>query len=193
MKTSKVKKIILKNPHLRNLRKNLRIVLRLAIDDKIRRLSKLNKLYLEKSRQRKLTSSQKSRQSQIIHLGDKLMHLEERKSCITCNEPYCISHKDRPGKSTWFEHRTTDLDLVWIPWHEKWVCLECYDEYYKDTTLEDVIKAEMQEFMCLDDDKLYKVVKKDDPQNVTMIRGDKLVRMIEKDTRDMFKDTFGNK
>lgn len=152
MKSLNVKKVILKNPHLRNLRKNLRIVLRLAIDDKIRRLDKLNKLYLEKSRQGKQVPSQKKREIQISRLSDKLMHLEERRSCITCNEPYCISHKDRPGKSTWFEQRTNDLDLVWIPWHEKWVCLDCYEEYHKDTTLEDYIDSLRYEYLVLFDD-----------------------------------------
>ena len=180
---------------MRNLRKNLRIVLRLAIRDEIHRLSKLEGLYRNKRLRNKQTPSQWKREIQISRLSDKFMHLARRSSCITCNEPYCISHNDRPGKSTWFEHRSTDLDLVWIPWYEKWVCLECYKEYYKDTTLEDVIKAKMQsdESMCLDDDKLYKVVRKDDSQKFTMIRGDKLVRMIEKDIKDKFKDTFDNK
>jgi len=196
MKSLKIKKVILKNPHLRRLRKNLRIVLRLAIQDKIRRLGKLEDLYLEKSKLRKLTPSQKKRQSQIIQLGDRLMRLE-RKSCITCNENFCVFHKDRPGKSTWFEHRSTDLDLVWIPWREKWVCLDCYEEYYKNATLDGYIKSEMMasaEFlMGFDDDKLYKLVRKDDPQKFKMIRGNKLVKMIEKDIREKFKDSFVNK
>ncbi len=152
MKSLKVKKVILKSPHLRNLRKNLRIVLRLAINDEIRRLSKLNKLYLEKSRQGKQVPSQREREIQISRLSDKLMHLARRSSCITCNEPYCIFHKDRPGKSTWFEHRSTDLDLVWIPWYEKWVCLDCYDHYYKDMTLDDFIDSHGETFVIFDED-----------------------------------------
>jgi len=167
MKSLKVKKVILNNPHLRNMRKNLRIVLRLAIDDEIHRLNKLGSLYLQKYKQGKRVPSQEKRKIQISRLKNKLMRLEERRSCITCNEPYCISHKDRPGKSTWFEHRSTDLDLVWIPWYEKWVCLECYEEYHKDMTLDDFIESHGEILVIFDDNGI-----------------------IERDLRHKFRDSF---
>jgi len=176
MKWLNVKKVILKYPHLRNLRKNLRTVLRLAIQDEIRRLSKLKRLYQEKRIQGKQVPSQRKREIQISRLSDKLMRLES-KSCITCHEVYCESHRKLFGDpKVRYDKRITDLDLVWIPWRERWVCLECYEKYYKDTTLEDVIKAEMRV-----------------SAEALMECDDKTIEMFEKALRDKFKDTFDNK
>ena len=147
MKSLKVKKVILKNPHLRNLRKNLRIVLRLAIQDEIRRLDRLEDLYINK---RKQIPSQEKREIQISRLSDRLMHLEHR-SCITCHEPFCAFHKDRVGKVIRSDQRTTDLDMVWIPWYERWVCLDCYDYYYKDMTLDEFIESHGEILVIFDE------------------------------------------
>lgn len=170
MKSLKVKKVILKNPHLCNLRKNLRTVLRLAIDDEISRLMKLEDLYLEKYNQGKLVPSQEKREIQVSRLSDKLMRLES-KSCITCHDVYCESHRKLFGPKLRSDKRTTDLDMVWIPWCEKWVCLECYIQYYKDTTLDEYIDSLRYEYLVIFDED----------------------GSIEKGLRDKFKDTFDNK
>ena len=141
MKSLKVKKIILKNPPLRNLRKNLRIVLRLAIFDKIRELSELEGIYINKREQGKQVPSQRKREIQLSQLKIKLRHLMKR-SCITCDIIYCESHRELFGNpKIRFDERTTDLDMVWIPWDERWVCVKCYDRSYKDMTLDDFIDS----------------------------------------------------
>ena len=166
MKSLATKKVILKNPNLRNFRKNLRIVLGLAISDKIDRLNKLENLYLQKKRR---TPSQWKREIQISLLKNRLLRLRKR-STITCSAPYCYSHKNLFGNPSLREDkRTTDLDLVWIPWYETWVCLDCYNHYYKDTTLNDHI-ASLGEFFVIFD------------KNGT----------IEKDLRHKFRDSFVN-
>ena len=50
------------------------------------------------------------------------------------------------------DERTTDLDMVWISWYERWVCLECYDYYYKDMTLDDFIASKDEFFVIHDND-----------------------------------------
>ena len=169
MKSLKVKKVILKNPHLRNLRKNLRIVLRLAIQDEIRRFSKIKNLYLQKGIQGRKVPSQRKREIQTSWLSDKLMHLEHR-SCITCHEPYCIFHKNRIGRATRFDERSTDLDMVWIPWYEKWVCFDCYKHYHKDMTLDDFIDSKGETIVIFDENG-----------------------MIERDLRQKFQNSFIHK
>ncbi len=170
MKSLKIKKVVLKDPHLRRLRSSLRILLRLAVKKKNRKLDKLEDLYLQKE---KLTPSQRNRKNEISKLKNKLMYLSERSSCITCNEPYCVSHKDRPDrvtlfdKFTWFEHRSTNLDLVWVPWVKRWVCLQCFNYYYKNMTLNDFIDSQGEFFVIFDKD-----------------------RRIEKDLRQKFRNVF---
>ncbi|MFX1337348.1 MAG: hypothetical protein ACFFDK_01920 [Promethearchaeota archaeon] len=68
--------MILKNPHLRDIRKDLRAVLRLAIQDKIHILNTLEDLYRNKRLEKSLTPSQWRREKQISKLKDILMSLE---------------------------------------------------------------------------------------------------------------------
>jgi len=84
MSSLKVKKVLIINPYLRILRKNLRVVLRFAIQDEIHRLNTLENLYRSKGLEKSLTPSQWKREKQISKLKDILVCLE-RSSCITCH------------------------------------------------------------------------------------------------------------
>ncbi|MFX1478116.1 MAG: hypothetical protein ACFFCI_08285 [Promethearchaeota archaeon] len=103
MKSLKIRKIELKNPQLRAIRKNLRDLLKLSI---LNRIDKNEGL---------LTA--------FNH------------SILVCSSYICASE----GKVC-LTKRSTDLDMVWVPWIEKWVCVNCFNKYYKDMTLDKFIE-----------------------------------------------------
>ncbi len=114
MKSKKIRKVILKTPSLRRARNNLRIILKLTVKEELRRLDKLYSLYRFK---KMLTPSQQKRRSQ---LGKEWKSLDGAyyKSTLRCG---C------GGGCTAPQDRLTDLDLVWIPWFRRWVCIECFE------------------------------------------------------------------
>ena len=92
MKSKKIHKVILKNPRLRQIRNNLRTVLKLAINKELDRLEHLKGLYVFK---KKLTPSQKKRRSQIWGKWNSLYH-RYRQSTLQCACGAACSHPRDP-------------------------------------------------------------------------------------------------
>ncbi len=130
MKSLKIKKITIKDSKLRNLRKGLRQVIDLAVHDKHVYYTQLEKLYNEKWDKRgKLTPSQLKRIRELSRLKNKL-HDDLRKSMCFCAFACCLSEA---------YSEVTDIDMVWIPWYQGWYCVPCFEEYFKDMTIDDYI------------------------------------------------------
>ncbi len=126
MRSKKVRKVILKTPRLRQARNNLRIILKLAVKEKLHRLSKLKRLYLYKKH---LTPSQLQRKAFLSKGWNKLYHSFIR-STLQCNcGAACVSLDKAIEEGLNPQDRPTDLDLVWVPWLEKWSCVECFEIY----------------------------------------------------------------
>jgi hypothetical protein len=126
MKSKKVRKVILKMHRLRQVRDNLRIILKLAVKEELRKLDKLYDLYEDK---KTLTPSQQKRRSQ---LGKKWKSLDRAyyKSTLQCGSGAgCVSFQEAKKHGFNPKDRLTDLDLVWVPWLEMWSCVECFEAY----------------------------------------------------------------
>jgi len=109
MKTVKVVKISIKDPRLRNIRRNLRTVIKLAAKAEEERLDKLEDLYHEKYMSQGLAPSQNKRDTYLIQARDKLGYALAESIC---------------GRG--------DCDVVWIPWYKCWDTVEKYEHDYKD-------------------------------------------------------------
>ena len=135
MKSKKIRKVTLKSPELRRIRDNLRIILKLVIKDKLSRLSRLETLYFSK---KNLTPSQQKRKSQLSKEWNKLYHRFNKSTLQCSNGAGCISLDKAIEEGLDPKDRPTDLDLVWVPWLERWVCTNCFETFrYDEMTHED--------------------------------------------------------
>lgn len=135
MKSKKIHKVILKTPSLRHARDNLRIILKLAVNEELSKLQELRSLYTYK---KKLTPSQKKRRSQLSKSWYGLYHRFIRSTLRCNNGAGCISFQEAKIHGFNPKDRPTDLDLVWIPWFEKWLCTKCFETFrYDEMTYED--------------------------------------------------------
>jgi len=126
MKSKKVRKIVLKTPNLRKVLNNLRIILKLAVKEELDRLYEREELY---SNKRHLTSSQQERKSYLAKKWKRL-DLNYHRSTLQCSSgAACISLEKAMTKGLDPKDRPTDPDLVWVPWLEKWSCVECFEIY----------------------------------------------------------------
>ncbi len=135
MRSKKIRKVTLKTPSLRRVRDNLRIILKLAVKKELRKLDKIYYLYKYK---RILTPSQQKRK---IQLGEKWKDLDRAyyKSTLQCGcGAGCISFQEAKKHGFNPRDRPIDLDLVWVPWLESWVCTDCFKiGRYDEMTHED--------------------------------------------------------
>jgi len=124
MKLKKPRLIVLKDPKLRKVRENLRIILRLAYLDESKRLSQLTDLYLQK----RLTPSQQNRETQLIRVNDKLYHTFNE-SILQCKlGAACDSYKEALENGTIDSiDRPIDLDMGWLPQYNSWFCKKDYE------------------------------------------------------------------
>jgi len=135
MKSKKIHKVILKTQKLRHARDSLRIILKLAIKDELSRLSELETLYFNK---KNLTPSQAKRRSQLGKKWNALYHRFNRSTLGCSNGAACISLDKAIEQGLNPKDRPTDLDLVWVPWLEKWFCTDCFETFrYDEMTHED--------------------------------------------------------
>ncbi len=136
MNSLKVKKVEIKDSKLRNLRKGLRQVLKLAVHDKFAYYTHLENLYREKRIKRgNLTPSQLKRTRELSKLKNKL-NTDFQRSVCHCSSGYCLSTEQaRPEKIP------MDLDMVWVPWMKSWYCGACFEAYYRDMTIDDFIEG----------------------------------------------------
>jgi len=120
MKKQISKKVILKDTFLRNLRKNLRIILQLAFED-VENNNAIYKTYLK-------SPIMCCRRSDCITYH----RLIEKKNGVTKKNSYFSSIAPSLYKYLTLDE-IMDVDLVWVPFGyiEKWACIECYESYFK--------------------------------------------------------------
>lgn len=149
MKKDTVKKVVLKNPHLRNLRKSLRVILRLKYEE-------MSKSYI--NQKINLVDGRK----EFERIWDPVMRNNRnsfRKSTLGCQASDCLTYQallekkikeGAPKKNTHFStigrqyyeylsvEELMDVDLVWvhIDGPARWICTKCYENLKK---LQDLI------------------------------------------------------
>jgi len=116
----------LRTPRIRRVRNNLRIILKLAVKNELNRLTCLKGLYLDKKRRSSLTLSQQKRYGQVRRKWNRL-YFRFIESTLQCGSgAACYSFREAKKQRFNPQDRPTDLDLVWVPWLEKWFCIKCY-------------------------------------------------------------------
>ena len=128
MKSEKIIRIELRNPTLRQIRKNLRDIVKLAVKDKIRKLMDEEHKLREKDI---LTPGEELRITELSRKSDRLYHLLSA-SIIQCSMgAACDLHQKAKKEIEGFDprDRRTDLDMVWVPEDRKWYCTGCFDSY----------------------------------------------------------------
>jgi len=128
MRSEKWKEIIIKDSKLRRVRTILRVILRKVIISELNRLTQLDYLYTKKRINNKLTPSQNKRDSQIIKKSNDLLQALTT-SILRCSiGASCISIRENkfPG-----DIGTLGEDMVWNPLQKNWICINCYNHYYK--------------------------------------------------------------
>jgi len=111
---------------MRQIRNNLRILLKLTIKDELNRLAKIKRLYRHKEKENGLTLSQDKRHSHVIKqyraLSERYNH-----STLQCGSgAACYSFQDAKRQGFNPKDRPTDFDAIWVPWLEGWFCLKCF-------------------------------------------------------------------
>ena len=111
---------------MKRVRDNLRVILKLAIKVELDRLRNLRGLYFDKDIKSGLTPSQRRRYD---YIGGEYRALSERfaESTLQCGSgAACYSFQEAKKQGFNPQDRPTDLDLVWVPWLEKWFCIKCF-------------------------------------------------------------------
>lgn len=158
MKSKKWKKITIKSRNLKSLRKSLRTVLKLAVDDRNKDLIKNEKqlrllrkpidedLSVWREKRKGVYSSQelsdfrreilkkydyleKEREEINNHHEEDLLRSHYNKSILVCSfRNECISLKESDLKD--FEISSLDLDMVWNPLSKDWHCKNCHNFHF---------------------------------------------------------------
>ena len=125
MKTREPRRIVIKNPQLKRVRKNLREILKLFYYDESKRLRELAGRCL-------ITTSGRKEHNKLTRISAKLDHAYE-KSILECSSgAMCTSYKEMVEKrSIKPSERPINLDMVWIPHEKAWFCTKCYERKYK--------------------------------------------------------------
>ena len=116
MNSKTIRKIVLRTPWSRRLRLNLRILLDLAVKEKLSRLSNLE-IWKEKN----------------------ALERQFCKSTLRCSMGVnCVSFERLKKKGFDPRDLPTNLDLVWVPWLEHWYCNNCFElNHFSEMTHED--------------------------------------------------------
>ena len=128
MKSKEPRLIVLKDPKLRKIRENLRLILKLAYLDESKRLSCLEDLYREKYIQIGLTPSQQKRKSQLIRKNNYLMTAYNNSILHCYLGAACSSYEEAVENGTIDpRERPIDLDMGWLPQYGSWYCKKDYE------------------------------------------------------------------
>ena len=107
MKSKKCRKILLRTPWSRRLRFSLRTLLDLAVKQEVSRLSNLEMWKEKNALERKF-----------------------HKSTLQCGgAAACVSFERLLKQGFDPQDRPIPQDIVWVPWLERWSCVECFETY----------------------------------------------------------------
>jgi len=71
----------------------------------------------------------KRRDKLMFELSDSIIQCSSGAACESLEE--AVKHGFNP------KDRPTDLDMVWIPYYQKWFCQKCYESTFYDVTYKD--------------------------------------------------------
>ncbi len=130
MKVKKTRSVVLKNPFLINLRKNLRAIIREAVRIERDSLMKLHGVYINKLSRGRLTKSQERRENSIIKRESDLSAAIRKSICQCSVGIHC--HREEQTKQ----------NMVWVPRpdFESWMCVKCYENLYMGVSRDELIE-----------------------------------------------------
>lgn len=123
MKRKTPKLIAIKDPKLRKIRRNLRILIDQAVYAELDRLRQLIRLNREKIEKSTITLSQKEKDGELESYRSILHELSIHWIGYCRRGIHCLSKKD--GLDLY------DLDKVWVPQEKSWLCEKCYEYFFK--------------------------------------------------------------
>ena len=126
MKSKEVRKVVLRTDKMRRVRDNLRIILKLAIKDKLGSLDRNGDLYRHKEKKDRLTPSQQKRYDYVEGEYWTLYHRYNHSTLQCGSGAACYSLDKAIEEGLDPRDRPTDFDLVWVPWLRRWFCLKCF-------------------------------------------------------------------
>jgi len=127
VKSKKWKVIYIKRPQLRQLRTNLRTILKLAIEDYLNKLSSIEDLYRRKRNEIKFTPSQWKREIQLSRMGNDLLSAY-CKSILNCSCGTPCESARLTGKPP--HVISLEVDMGWVPPLKHWICAKCHERDY---------------------------------------------------------------
>ncbi len=130
MKSEEIVKVVLKNERLRKIRKNLRDLLKLTVEDKLDQLNEeIDEVWgREKVRRSKIKEHRNLRSA----YSRSTMGCSNDKDILEDEKNFCVSIQRAREQGLNVEDMKTNFDLVWIPIFSKWYCTDCVREYEMD-------------------------------------------------------------
>ena len=125
MKTDEWKQIVIKSPRLRNIRKGLRTVLKLAIGLRIDELSDLKETIRVLSNNKELKPAQIEKERVLSKKVQDILGFYDR-SILRCSSGSLCKSTNRGERS---DIVSLGLDMIWDPIYRNWHCLKCHDYY----------------------------------------------------------------
>lgn len=112
----KQKTIIIRSKNLKNLRKNLRMIIRLAVHNELMRLMELTSKYdhIGKYKNGKNRTQEEIEKSRELTDKENTLRFSVKKSICLCN--MCKEY---------------DNDMVFFPFFNEWFCIDCYNTHYE--------------------------------------------------------------
>ena len=129
MKSRISRKVVLKHPALRSVRKCLREVIKQAVQAEITRLLDLEILYTHKKR-KYITPSQQKRKSFLCRTRLALKYVFRNSTCVCHMRTLCYSYKELLENGLIEPNELpNDLDMAWFPVKRSWYCVKCFEEF----------------------------------------------------------------
>lgn len=125
MKTDEWKQIVIKSPRLRNFRRGLRTVLKLAIDRKVDEWVDLREVNRVLSNDKELTPAQIEKEWVLSRDAQNISDIRSR-SILRCSKGGLCRSTNRGERP---DIVSLGLDMVWDPVYRDWHCLKCHDYY----------------------------------------------------------------
>jgi hypothetical protein len=192
MKSKKIKKVVLKNPCLRNLRKNLRIVLQLAYDEKSkwyndqkRKIKKNTGFDYDKYRPL-LDEFEKEWDPIMKEYADATLYsplgcLNRGYGCMTYRDLREQKSKGQNEPESLTLEEIMDVDLVWIDvdrW-KGWYCVKCYQALVEE--------VDSEKFAINYARGYHKIIKREYRERLKReIRGEPVIRAQLKNPPDFY-------
>lgn len=147
MKTEEWRKVTLNDSRLRLIRTKSRVILMRTIQSELKRLRDLMNLYRDKRLEGKSTPSQFKRDKGLYREYYDLDYTYHH-SVLLCSD--VLQCRTLIMSKLSQNLATLALDMVWNPVEKFWICINCYNYYYK-TDAQKQKYSEIQKKIVFDD------------------------------------------